>query len=67
MGGACNVLKTEVASEFLKGLAGKMWSVVRSYYHGDALLAEELPHYFDHCVLLLLCPLGIILTKGYLE
>ena len=43
------MLKTEVASEFLKGLAGKMWSVVRSHYHGDALLDEQLPHYFDHC------------------
>ena len=47
--GAYNVFKTEVPSEFLKGVAGKMWSVVRSYYHGDASLAEQLPHYFYHC------------------
>ena len=43
------MLKTEVLSELLEGLAVKMRSVVSSYYLGDALLAEQLPHHFDYC------------------
>ena len=59
------MLKTEVTSELLKGLAFEMWSVVSSYYLGDALLAEKLPHYFDYCDALAL-PTRYIPDKGVL-
>ena len=64
-GGACNVLKTEVPSKLLKGLAVEMRSVVSSYYFGGALLAEKLPHYFDYCAALAL-PTQYIPDKGVL-
>ena len=65
MGGACNVLKTEVPSELLEGLAVKMRTVVSSYYIGDALLAEQLPHYFDYCAAVAL-PTRYIPNNGVL-
>ena len=65
MGGAFNVLKTEVPSELLEGLAVKMRTVVSSYYLGDALLAEQLPHYFDYCSAVAL-PTRYIPNKGVL-
>ena len=65
MGGGCNVLKTEVLSELLEGLAVKMRSVVSSYYLGDALLAEQLPHYFDYCAAVAL-PTRYIPNNGVL-
>ena len=43
------MLKSEVPSELLEGLAVKMRTVVSSYYNEDALLAEQLPHYFNYC------------------
>ena len=59
------MLKTEVPSKLLKGLAVEMRSVVSSYYLGDALLAEKLHHYFDYCAALAL-PTQYVPDKGVL-
>ena len=59
------MLKTEVPNELLEGLAVKMRTVVSSYYLGDALLAEQLPHYFDYYAAVAL-PTQYIPNKGIL-
>ena len=60
------MLKTEVPNELLEGLAVKMRPL-------SVLTTSGMPCSLNSCliilttVLLLLCPLGIFLTKGYFE
>ena len=61
-GGACNVLKTEVPSKLLKGLAFEMRSIVSSYYLRMHCSLKSCLIILT-TVLLLLCPLSIFLTK----
>ena len=59
-------LKPRSRANFLEDLAVKMRTVVSSYYLGDALLAEQLPHYFDYCAAVAL-PTRYIPNKGVLR